>query len=224
MSVSIYGLPRRGKIKDATAIPSNVLKNKIFYNNDGRQIGTLKEKTYSDFVHGATATPSDVASGKIFYNNDGIQIGSNDNENIYSYSFNIDGGSTGSKGQQTTSNYVCADTVLSLNDSLMMTPLKSINISGLKHIIGFKSSYDNDTIYHYITRYGTSVGFRSSKSSTENLSIVSRFGVSAVSYYSYIAVIQSSTTIYFGFTYRDYYNNFYTATYPSMQATVYYVK
>ena len=145
-------------------------------------------------------------------------------KNIYSYSFNIDGGSTGSKDQQTTSNFVCADTVLDFDDSLMMTPLKSINISGLKHIIGFKSSYDNDTIYHYITRYGTRVRFRSSENSTKNLSIVSRSGVSAVSYYSYIAVIQSSTTIYFGFTFSNYYNNFYTATYPSMQATVYYVK
>lgn len=39
-----------GKIKDATALPSDVAKGKVFYNNDGRQVGTLvgKEvKTYT---------------------------------------------------------------------------------------------------------------------------------------------------------------------------------
>ena len=30
----------RGKIKDATAIPSDVMNGKIFYNNDGRQVGS----------------------------------------------------------------------------------------------------------------------------------------------------------------------------------------
>ncbi len=30
-----------GKIKDATALPSDVAKGKVFYNNDGRQEGTL---------------------------------------------------------------------------------------------------------------------------------------------------------------------------------------
>ena len=29
-----------GKIKDATAVPSDVMKGKVFYNNDGRQIGS----------------------------------------------------------------------------------------------------------------------------------------------------------------------------------------
>ena len=47
MSVSIYGLPRGGgKIKDATALPSDVLNGKIFYNNNGRQVGTLNQIGY----------------------------------------------------------------------------------------------------------------------------------------------------------------------------------
>ena len=56
-------------------------------------------------IKDATSLPEDVLTDKIFYNN-GRQVGSNDNENIYSYSFNIDDGSTCSKGQQTTSNFV----------------------------------------------------------------------------------------------------------------------
>ena len=41
MPVSIHGLPRGGgKITDATATPEKVFSGEIFYNNEGRQIGT----------------------------------------------------------------------------------------------------------------------------------------------------------------------------------------
>ena len=41
MPVSIYGLPRGGgKITDATATPEKVFSGEVFYNNEGRQIGT----------------------------------------------------------------------------------------------------------------------------------------------------------------------------------------
>ena len=41
-----------GKIKDATAVPSDVMKGKVFYNNDGRQVGisnavNIKTVTYN---------------------------------------------------------------------------------------------------------------------------------------------------------------------------------
>lgn len=37
-----------GKIKDATALPSDVAKGKVFYNNDGRQVGTKENNPWSD--------------------------------------------------------------------------------------------------------------------------------------------------------------------------------
>lgn len=35
-----------GKIKDATALPGDVLKEKVFYNNDGRQVGEFIPPQY----------------------------------------------------------------------------------------------------------------------------------------------------------------------------------
>ena len=45
MPVNTSGIyiPNKLKIEDATAIPSDVLKDKIFYNNNGRQVGTYEE-------------------------------------------------------------------------------------------------------------------------------------------------------------------------------------
>lgn len=44
-----------GKIKDATALPSDVAKGKIFYNNQGRQVGTA-ETLKSQVVNMATGS------------------------------------------------------------------------------------------------------------------------------------------------------------------------
>lgn len=41
MSIRIFGSGGGVVITDATASPSNVLSGKIFYNNDGKQVGTL---------------------------------------------------------------------------------------------------------------------------------------------------------------------------------------
>ena len=71
MSIRIFGSVRGGVITDATATPDVVRKNEIFYNNNGRQVGTLVVPTMYD----ANAYPEDVASGKIFYNRNGKQTG-----------------------------------------------------------------------------------------------------------------------------------------------------
>ena len=41
MPVNTSGIYIPKRIKDATAVPSDVLKDKVFYNNDGRQIGNF---------------------------------------------------------------------------------------------------------------------------------------------------------------------------------------
>lgn len=75
MPVNTSGIYIPKRIKDATANSSDVLSGKVFYNNNGRQVGSYREKVYGDFVKDATATTNDVASGKIFYNNAGRQTG-----------------------------------------------------------------------------------------------------------------------------------------------------
>lgn len=57
---------------DATALPDDVINGKVFYNAEGRQIGTGESGIVTD---DATALPDDVATGKIFYNADGRQVG-----------------------------------------------------------------------------------------------------------------------------------------------------
>lgn len=63
-----------GKIKDATAWPRDVRSGKVFYNNQGRQIGNWKPSA-TDYTGDATALPEDVVRGKIFYNSQGRKVG-----------------------------------------------------------------------------------------------------------------------------------------------------
>lgn len=93
------------EITDATAISSDVKSGKVFYNNSGKQTGSLSltgtatpadvisGKTFygssftrqtgtyqppdlGDYITDATAVASDVMKGKVFYNNYGRQTGS----------------------------------------------------------------------------------------------------------------------------------------------------
>ena len=59
MSIRIFG-SGGGVITDVTATPEDVKHGEVFYNNKGRQVGTLSIPTMYD----ATAYPEDVASGK----------------------------------------------------------------------------------------------------------------------------------------------------------------
>ena len=44
MSIRIFGSGGGGLITDATAEPDDAINGKIFYNNDGRQIGTCTSR------------------------------------------------------------------------------------------------------------------------------------------------------------------------------------
>lgn len=58
-----------GKIKDATALPSDVAKGKVFYNNEGRQVGTNTPfKVYETFFDCSRFTTSNAQSFSVnFY-------------------------------------------------------------------------------------------------------------------------------------------------------------
>lgn len=50
MPVIIRGSGGGKKIKDATALPPDVKKGKIFYNNDGRQVGTAEDDPLLNYL------------------------------------------------------------------------------------------------------------------------------------------------------------------------------
>lgn len=84
MSIRIFG-SGGGVITDATAVTGNVERGKVFYNNNGRQVGTLDVPNMND----ATAYSSDVISGKVFYNKFGRNVGSLNVPSIRKISINI---------------------------------------------------------------------------------------------------------------------------------------
>lgn len=49
-----------GKIKDATALPSDVAKGKVFYNNDGKQIGTNEPLKAYKYVIDTSKYPNKI--------------------------------------------------------------------------------------------------------------------------------------------------------------------
>lgn len=74
MSVLIRAGGGGKNTKDATAMPEDVKKGKIYYGKNGKQTGCGEPKA-TDYTGDATATPNDVLAGKTFYNATGKQIG-----------------------------------------------------------------------------------------------------------------------------------------------------
>ena len=67
-----------GKIKDATAVPSDVASGKVFYNNDGRQVGSGNSvKSFMFYPSKNTSNPQIVLDGRFswcyFTSNKGLQ-------------------------------------------------------------------------------------------------------------------------------------------------------
>lgn len=72
-----------GKIKDATAAPQDVMTGKVFYNNEGRQEGTLESNPWSDLKSIEITMPKgDLSLYDTPNGNDWITVATEHNPNV----------------------------------------------------------------------------------------------------------------------------------------------
>lgn len=105
-----------GKIKDATAVPSDVASGKTFYNNDGKQVGNGNIISYKEFVVPTT-------TNRQYYDRHQLSVYLRPNADALSI-----------QGYNTTTSYSHYG-AFSLPENV--TKIKGIEIEGIKYLCDF---------------------------------------------------------------------------------------